>query len=69
MNLKTEIIEKFIDEYKSQQSTYKDFGKIVSKIIRTILKNNKFKYQVVSYRAKGINSLRKKLLTIKDIKN
>jgi len=62
MNLKTEIIEKFIDEYKSQQSTYKEFGKIISKIIRTILKNNEFRYQVVSNRPKGINSLRKKII-------
>lgn len=62
MNLKTKIIEKFIDEYKSQQSTYKEFGKIVSKIIRTILKNNEFRYQVVSNRSKGINSLRKKII-------
>jgi len=62
MNLKTEIIEKFIDEYKSQRSTYKEFGKITSKIIRTILKNNEFKYQGVSYRTKRINSLRKKII-------
>jgi len=62
MTIKKEIIEKFIDEYKSQQSTYKEFGKIVSKIIRTILKNNEFRYQVVSYRTKGINSLRKKII-------
>ena len=69
MNIKTKIIEKFIDEYKSQQSTYKEYGKIVSKIIRTILKNNEFSYQVVSYRSKGINLLQKKLLKIKNIKN
>jgi len=62
MNLKTAIIEKFIDEYKSQQSTYKEFGKIVSKIIRAILKNNEFRYQIVSKRPKGINSLRKKII-------
>jgi len=62
MNLKTEIIEKFIDEYKSQQSAYKDFGKIIRKIIRTILKNNEFRYLVVSKRTKGINSLRKKII-------
>ena len=62
MTIKAEIIEKFIDEYKSQQSTYKEFGKIVSKIIRTILKNNEFRYQVVSNRSKGINSLRKKII-------
>ena len=62
MNLKTEIIEKFIDEYKSQKATYKEFGKIVSKIIRTILKNNEFRYQFVPYRSKGINSLRKKII-------
>jgi ppGpp synthetase/RelA/SpoT-type nucleotidyltranferase len=62
MNLKTKIIEKFINEYKSQRSTYKEFGKIVSKIIRTILKNNEFKYQGVSYRTKRINSLRKKII-------
>ncbi len=62
MNLKSKIIEKFIDEYNSQQSTYKEFGKIVSKIIRTILKNNEFKYQGVSYRTKKINSLRKKII-------
>ena len=62
MNLKTEIIEKFIDEYKSQQSTYKEFGKTVCKIIRPILKNNEFKHQDVTYREKGINSLRKKII-------
>jgi len=62
MNLKTEIIEKFIDEYKSQQSAYKDFGKIIRKIIRTILKNNEFRYLVVSKRTKGIKSLRKKII-------
>jgi len=62
MNSKTEIIEKFIDEYKSQRSTYKEFGKITSKIIRTILKNNEFRYLVVSNRSKGINSLRKKII-------
>ncbi len=62
MNLKTKIIEKFIDEYKSQRSTYKEFGRIVRKITKTILKNNEFKYQVVSNRPKGIKSLRKKII-------
>ena len=60
MTIKTEVINKFIDEYKSQQSTYKEFGKIISKIIRVILKNNEFRYQIVSRRPKGINSLRRK---------
>lgn len=62
MNLKLEIIKKFIDEYKTRQSTYKEFGKTVSKIVRTILKNNEFRHQGVSYREKGINSLRKKII-------
>ena len=62
MTIKTEIIEKFIDEYKSQRSTYKEFGRIVRKITKTILKNNEFKYQVVSNRPKGIKSLRKKII-------
>jgi len=60
--MKMDIIKKFIVEYKSQQSTYKDFGKIVGKIIRTILKNNEFRYLIVSNRSKGINSLRKKII-------
>ena len=68
MNLKLEIIEKFIDEYKSQQSTYKEFGKTVSKIVRPILKNNEFRHQGVSYREKGINSLRKKIIKDKRYK-
>ncbi len=68
MNSKTEIIEKFIDEYKSQRSTYKEFGKIARKIIRTILKNNEFRYLVVSNRSKGINSLRKKIIEDKKYK-
>jgi len=62
MKLKKVIIEKFIDEYKSQQSTYKEFGKTVFKIVRTILKNNEFRHQSVTYREKGINSLRKKII-------
>ena len=62
MTIKTDIIEKFIDEYRSQQSTYKEFGKTVRKIVKPILKNNEFGHQGVSYRAKGINSLRKKII-------
>lgn len=62
MTIKTKIIEKFIDEYRSQQSTYKEFGKTVRKIVKPILKNNEFRHQGVSYRAKGINSLRRKII-------
>jgi ppGpp synthetase/RelA/SpoT-type nucleotidyltranferase len=62
MNLKLKIIEKFINEYKLQQSTYKEFGKTVYKIIKAILKNNEFRHQPVTYREKSINSLRKKII-------
>jgi len=56
-----DIIKKFISEYKSQQSIYEDFAKTVGSILETLLKNNEFRYQIVSSRVKEISSLQKKI--------
>jgi len=61
MTIKKDIIKKFINEYKSQQSIYEDFAKTVGFILETILKNNEFRYQTVFSRGKEISSLQKKI--------
>jgi len=61
MAIKKDIIKKFINEYKSQQSIYEDFAKTVGFILETLLKNNEFRYQTVFSRGKEISSLQKKI--------
>jgi ppGpp synthetase/RelA/SpoT-type nucleotidyltranferase len=61
MVIKKDIIKKFINEYKSQQSIYEDFVKTVGFILETLLKNNEFRYQTVFSRGKEISSLQKKI--------
>jgi len=56
------IIKKFTDEYKIKQSIYADFAGKIHSLLKILLKDNEFRYQTVSNRAKEIKSLQKKLL-------
>jgi ppGpp synthetase/RelA/SpoT-type nucleotidyltranferase len=67
MNIKMDIIKKFIDEYKTKQSIYEDFAKAVGFILETLLGNNKFRYQTVFSRGKEISSLQKKITEDKEL--
>lgn len=61
MTIKKDIINKFINEYKSQQAVYKDFAKNVGSFLEILLKNNEFRYQTVFSRGKELSSLQKKI--------
>jgi len=67
MNLKTEIIKKFIDEYKIKQSIYEDFAKKIGSFLEILLKDNKFRYQTVFSRGKEPSSLQKKIAKDKEL--
>ena len=62
-----DIIKKFIDEYKSKLSIYEDFVKKVASFLEILLKDNEFRYQIVSNRAKEIKSLQKKIIKKKNL--
>ena len=53
-------IKKLLEEYTKLMPLYKDFSLAVKFILETILKNNQFKYQIVSCREKSIASLERK---------
>ncbi len=59
--MKNGRIKKLLQEYESIKPLYKDFSLAVKFILETILKDNQFKYQIVSCREKSIASLGKKL--------
>ena len=50
-----------IEEYKNEWNRYFAFSKAISKILKTYLKDNKIRFQAVTYRAKTPESLEKKL--------
>ncbi|MDO8886074.1 RelA/SpoT domain-containing protein [Candidatus Oleimmundimicrobium sp.] len=67
MTMKTDIVKKFTDEYKSQLHIYGDFAKTVGFILETLLGDNEFRYQIVSYRQKEIGSLQNKITDDKEL--
>lgn len=50
-----------IEEYKNEWNRYFAFSKAISKILKTYLKDNRIRFQAVTYRAKTLESLEKKL--------
>ena len=67
MTIKTKIIKKLIDEYKTKHSIYEDFAKNVHFVLETLLKNNEFRYQAVFSRGKELDSLQKKIIENKEL--
>ncbi|MHA1278044.1 MAG: hypothetical protein ACTSQ8_12715 [Candidatus Helarchaeota archaeon] len=59
--MKNGEVKKILKEYEAIKPLYKDFSLAVKFILETILKDNQFKYQVVSCREKSIASLERKL--------
>lgn len=54
-------IDQMVEEYQNYKETYKDFCNTIAFLLRKLLKNSTFQYQVVSSRVKEEYSLRTKL--------
>jgi len=48
--------DQFVEEYRGKYELYRDFCSQVASILETVLKEKTFRFQIVSYRPKSINS-------------
>lgn len=77
VNLKYEVenkvesqkITEIIDEYNENQETYSDLCKAIIFLLKKILKENLFKYQMVTSRVKDLKSIIEKLNGNKNVAN
>ena len=56
-----EKINKFIAKYQSKIKIFHEFAKSVQKILKILLEESHFHYQVINSREKSIQSLKRKL--------
>jgi len=66
--------EKLLSEYREKYDLYEDFAAKVASILEQVLKDNDYRYQIVSYRAKkpssaGARFLEKKCKLLGDLKD
>ena len=61
--------EKYLLEYQSLKGLYSNFSYTVKFILENLLRENNFKYQIVTCREKSEKSLKNKLKKLKNIKS
>ena len=62
-------IAEILTEYQSSKELYRDFSDKIKAILESLLKTNGFRYQIVTSRVKGEESLRNKLEEKEEIKS